>query len=72
MRHDQFKHIFDEGRIRRIEFYGKVLEWHTRWTNDTRTLYHLTLYRWPFLQVIHTQLQKIARSANAQAAKPSN
>ncbi len=34
------------GPIRRIEFYGKVMEWHTRWTADARPVYHATLYRW--------------------------
>jgi CelD/BcsL family acetyltransferase involved in cellulose biosynthesis len=46
---DAFQGIFAEGRIRRIEFYGKVMEWHTRWTENTRMLYHANYYRWPWL-----------------------
>ena len=49
MREDAFRRIFAEGRIKRIEFYGRVMEWHTRWTDKTRVLYHANYYRWPFL-----------------------
>lgn len=50
MRQDQFHAWWDEGRYRRIEFYGKTLEWHTRWTENNRMLYHATAYRWAWLQ----------------------
>jgi hypothetical protein len=46
MRQDEFREWWDEGRYRRIEFYGKTLEWHTRWTDKERLLYHMTAYRW--------------------------
>lgn len=45
LRHLAFATFFDAGRIRRIEFYGKRMEWHTRWTDNVRVLYHLTFYR---------------------------
>lgn len=70
MRQEQFKAIFDEGSIRRVEFYGKVLEWHTRWTNNNRTLYHLTIYRWPFLQTLHNKL-KNWRTGSMASTKPT-
>lgn len=47
MREEQFGRIWAEATIKRIEFYGKVMEWHTRWTELARTLYHLTCFRWP-------------------------
>ena len=46
MRHDEFKGWWDEGRYKRIEFYGKTMEWHTRWTGAERGLYHATALRW--------------------------
>ncbi len=49
MRHEQFQRIFEEGRYQRIEFFGKVMEWHTRWTSLSRPLFQLTLYRWPLV-----------------------
>ena len=37
--------IFSEQQISRLEYYGRVMEWHTRWTDSKRTLYHLTTFR---------------------------
>lgn len=53
MREEATRALFDEGRIARIEFYGRVMEWHRRWTNEVRTLYHLNHYRWPLLARLH-------------------
>jgi CelD/BcsL family acetyltransferase involved in cellulose biosynthesis len=46
LKQDAFRHVFDEGQVRRIEFYGKLMEWHTRWTDNARMLYHANVYRW--------------------------
>lgn len=53
MREEACRRMFDEGRLRRIEFYGRVMEWHTRWTSEVRTMYHLNHFRWPVLGVLH-------------------
>jgi len=45
LRFQAFESIFGTGTVRRIEFYGKRMEWHTRWTDNVRMLYHLTWYR---------------------------
>jgi CelD/BcsL family acetyltransferase involved in cellulose biosynthesis len=66
MRQDQFRQLFDEGRLRRVEFFGRVMEWHTRWTDRSRTLFHVTAYRWPLLQSIHNYVRR-ARQARADA-----
>jgi hypothetical protein len=58
MRQEEFRALFDEGRFKRIEFYGKVMEWHTRWTDNTRSIYHLTHYRWPFVRTLHQKMAK--------------
>lgn len=69
LKQDAFKQIFDEGRFRRIEFYGRLMEWHTRWTDEVRTLYHANLFRWNWV----TKLRDSAhRAAPAQAQVPSN
>lgn len=41
MRQGSFQEIFSRENIRTIEFYGKMMEWHTKWSHDSRTLYHL-------------------------------
>ncbi len=45
MRQDEFQQLFEEQKFKRIEFYGKVMEWHTRWTDQTRSIYHANTYR---------------------------
>lgn len=45
MRQDEFQLLFEEQKFQRIEFYGKVMEWHTRWTEHARAIYHLNAYR---------------------------
>lgn len=68
MRQDQFQHIFDERKFSRIEFYGKIMEWHTRWTTQSRTLFHVTYYRWGWLKKLHARIS----SAPGQAIPESS
>jgi CelD/BcsL family acetyltransferase involved in cellulose biosynthesis len=56
MRQDQFQALFADTGLKRIEFYGKVMEWHTRWTDNARSVYHLTCYRWGWVQRLHQQM----------------
>lgn len=49
MREESFKQIFEDKKIQKIEFYGKLMDWHTKWSNEIRTMYHINYYRWPFL-----------------------
>lgn len=69
MRQEQFQRIFTEARHARIEFYGKVMEWHTRWTGTARQIYHMTYYRWPVLGSLHAQVEK-RRQRAAAASEP--
>ena len=62
MREEACRALFDGGAVARIEFYGRVMEWHLRWTGEVRTMYHLNAYRWPWLRRLH------ARTATPQAA----
>ncbi|MFL6657064.1 MAG: GNAT family N-acetyltransferase [Massilia sp.] len=57
MREEAVKQLFDSQRFERLEFYGKVMEWHTRWTDEVRTLYHVNYYRWPALGRLHALWQ---------------
>jgi hypothetical protein len=53
MREDTCQRLFEERKFNRLEFYGKVMEWHSRWTDESRQMYHLTSYRWPFLKGLY-------------------
>ncbi len=50
LREDELQAIFDEARIRRVEFFGRLMDWHAQWTQETRTLYHLNCYRWHWIR----------------------
>jgi hypothetical protein len=45
MRREIIKHLYAEGRIQNIEFYGRVLPWHTQWMTGTRGMFHINLFR---------------------------
>jgi len=66
MREDAFAQIFASGRFRRIEFYGKVMDWHTKWSEDFRTMYHLTAFRWAFVPRLLARLRKAKADAAPQ------
>lgn len=46
MHQELFRVLFQSGDFHRIEFYGRVMDWHLRWTEDIRTMYHVNVYRW--------------------------
>lgn len=45
MRQDSFREIFDDDKIKTIEFYGKMMDWHTKWSHESRTIYHINWKR---------------------------
>lgn len=54
MRQEAFEMFFDEGKIHTVEFYGRMMDWHTKLTDDSRTMYHTNFYRWPGLAALHS------------------
>jgi hypothetical protein len=68
MRQEAFRQVFDEGRLRRIEFYGRMMEWHTRWTEQSRTLYHMNIYRWAIISRVRRELQRLSARRQPKAA----
>lgn len=70
MRQDQFRALFDEGHHRRIEFYGKIMEWHTRWTANSRPVFHATCYRWPIVNTLHAWQMRRSQVASPVPTNP--
>jgi hypothetical protein len=58
LRHDAFRLAFADPGVQRIEFYGQVMDWHTKWSHEIRTLYHTNAYRWPWLAGLHQRLRR--------------
>lgn len=56
MRREYFPPIFDNREVKRIEFYGKVMEWHTKWSHETRSLYHINAYRKAMVANLHRKI----------------
>jgi hypothetical protein len=59
MRQEAFRKLFEERRVERIEFFGKLMEWHTKWSDDVRTMFHINYYLWPFLPKIRRGVTKM-------------
>lgn len=64
MREEAMRALFASGRFARLEFYGRVMEWHTRWTEEVRTMYHVNHYRWPALRHLHALREARRRRAS--------
>ncbi|HEY1227272.1 MAG TPA: GNAT family N-acetyltransferase [Ramlibacter sp.] len=70
MREEACRRLFDEGRFERLEFYGRLMEWHLRWTDEVRSMYHVNCYRWPGLRRLHALVEARARSRRAAHHSP--
>lgn len=71
MREEACRSLFEDGRFTRLEFYGRVMEWHTRWTEEVRTMYHVNYYRWPGLARLHTLLDARAAARARATSRPA-
>jgi len=58
LREEMFEALFREDEIRRVEFYGPLKEWHTRWTDRSRDIYHVNFYRNAFAGAAVRALRK--------------
>jgi len=57
MREESIRDMLDHDGINQIEFYGKQMDWHTKWTDDFRMMYHSNYDR----SVLFSWLRKLAR-----------
>jgi CelD/BcsL family acetyltransferase involved in cellulose biosynthesis len=71
MREEYFRDLFGTG-IRRIEFYGRVMDWHTKWSDEIRTMYHINCYRSPLVAALQRARRWIgARKRDEAISLPS-
>jgi CelD/BcsL family acetyltransferase involved in cellulose biosynthesis len=71
LREEELRQLFAGGEVRRIEYYGRVMDWHTKFTSNKRTLYHLTTYRWPWLKTL-AQRRRSAQPESSEARAASS
>ena len=69
MRQEVFQAIFAEKSIRRIEFYGKVMDWHTKWSENFRAMYHVNYYPWVLLKMLKDRFSLKATAAGTEPAE---
>ncbi len=75
MRQEMFEELFSDGCTRRVEFYGPVKDWHTRWTPLRRQVFHVNVYRAPIFRRVETLIRRVGRpgpdTGRDAAAEPS-
>lgn len=69
MRREMFEQLFAEGDVRRIEFYGPLKEWHTRWSHEVRELYHVNLPAGPLAAALLRGLRRVLSAAGGVRAR---
>ena len=52
LRREFMRDLLGQGNVRRVEFFGRLMDWHRRWTSEQRSLYHLTTFRWRWLATL--------------------
>jgi hypothetical protein len=63
------KCLHTEGRVKRIEFYGRVRDWHTKWRAQTRTMYHVHCDRGAWVTAMRRLVKKVRGSARKWHAR---
>ena len=69
MRTAMFEQMFANPSLRRIEFLGKVLEWHEDWCSDIRRLFHVNYFPRPLL---HKGLETLRKTLPVRALAGSD
>lgn len=59
MREEYFPALFASG-LQRIEFYGRVMDWHTKWSDEIRTMYHINCYRSPLVPALQGMRRRMS------------
>jgi hypothetical protein len=50
LREEELQSFFSSSLVRRVEYFGKVMDWHTKLTQESRSIYHFTQFRWAWLR----------------------
>lgn len=59
LREDEMREFHEQNQVKRVEYFGRVMDWHTKLTSRSRTLYHLTAYRWSFLKTLAERRRQV-------------
>jgi CelD/BcsL family acetyltransferase involved in cellulose biosynthesis len=60
MRQEIVRQLFEEKTIHVVEFYGRVLDWHRKWTDQVRSMYHLNCFRTRAVAQLRSMVKRLA------------
>jgi CelD/BcsL family acetyltransferase involved in cellulose biosynthesis len=58
MREEQLRWLWSQGQVEAVEFYGRAMDWHRKFTDDSRTMYHLNCYRSSWVPILKKALRR--------------
>jgi hypothetical protein len=65
------EHLLDnEASVRRVEFYGKLIEPHRTWVTGSREIFHANIYRAPLVARMHDMMRGRGQPDQARAQEP--
>jgi CelD/BcsL family acetyltransferase involved in cellulose biosynthesis len=70
LREDIIRLLYAEGNVKAYEFYGPLMDYQLRWTNQVRTLFHLTCYRHGWLRSLKSFANHLRGSRRFPAPRP--
>jgi CelD/BcsL family acetyltransferase involved in cellulose biosynthesis len=70
MRLEMFERLHADGDVRRVEFYGPIKEWHTRWSHDTRDVYHANVHAGRAAAALLAAVRAIRARSGGRASSP--
>jgi CelD/BcsL family acetyltransferase involved in cellulose biosynthesis len=70
LREEELQSFFGGQEVRRVEYYGRLMDWHTKLTERQRTLYHLTSYRWAWVKRLAERRSR-TQQGTAESPEPS-
>lgn len=70
MRLEMFERLHADGDVRRVEFYGPLKEWHTRWSHATRDVYHANVHAGRAAAALLAAARAIRARGAGRAAAP--
>lgn len=70
LREEELQSIFGGSEFQRIEYYGRLMDWHTKLTDNKRSIYHLTCFRWGWLRSLAAR-RKASTPAAETGLEPS-
>ncbi len=53
MRFEYYQAAIAAGQLKRVEFYGPLKDWHKKWTNEARMIFHTNIYRNTCISWLH-------------------